>query len=291
MKCRSLHILLLSLAAAACSEVSLPVASPQLVIEGWIENGGHPIVMVTTTVSVDESFSDIDELEEHVVNWAKVTVSDGENDIVLTGQRNDDYFPPYIYTTSRMRGKVGGTYTVTVEYSGRTARATTTIPSPVPLEYIRVMRSSEHSDSYYLAGGLRDNPKTKDYYKVFTKRLGKDSIYVSSFMGLTDDSIITDGIKEIPINNGVGRIDEKLNAFFSADDIVYVRFCTLDRASWEYWSDFEEIQSLSRNPFFPITTAIRSNVTGGLGYWAGYGATTFRVSIPDSLAQNRTVVP
>lgn len=291
MKCRTLTALLLCLAATACSDVSLPVAAPQLVIEGWIENGGHPVVMVTTTVSVDESFSDINELEEHVVNWAKVTVSDGENDIVLTGQRNDDYFPPYIYTTSRMRGVAGGTYTVTVEYSGRTASAVTTIPAPVPLEYIRIMQSSDDADSYYLVGGLRDNPDTKDYYKVFTKRLGKDSTYVSSFMGLTDDSVLNAEIEEIPINNGVGRVDEKLNAFFSADDVVHVRFCTLDRASWEYWNDFEEIQSLSRNPFFPITTAIRSNVTGGLGYWAGYGTTTCCVSIPDSLVHNLTVMP
>jgi hypothetical protein len=27
-----------------------------------------------------------------------------------------------------------------------------------------------------------------------------------------------------------------------------------------------------QNPFFRYSTSIRSNINGGLGYWAGYGA-------------------
>lgn len=275
------------LLAAGCQETGLPVSAPQVVIEGWIENGLPPVVMVTTTVPVGETVSDISDLQEHVVNWAKVTVSDGDREIVLTGRKNEDYFPPYIYTTSKIRGEVGRTYSVKVEYSGRTVTATTSIPEPVNLEYIRVAKSKDKEGACQLIGGLRDDPETRNYYKVFTRREGKDSIHVSSFMGLTDDSILSDEISEIPINNGIGRTGDVFSAYFSEEDIVSVRFCTLDRPAWEYWNDFEEIQSLSRNPFFPITTSIRSNVKGGLGYWAGYGSTYRRVSIPDSLALGR----
>ena len=83
----------------------------------------------------------------------------------------------------------------------------------------------------------------------------------------------------ILVNRGItiDMVDETMN--ISLNDIVDIRFCTLDHKSWEYWSDFEEIQSLSRNPFFPVTTDIRSNIEGGLGYWAGYGSTYYTIEI------------
>lgn len=288
MKQKNLLFLILFLSLTGCiDKVQLPVSAPELVVEGWIEDGGFPVVMVTTTVPVTDTIADVSELQEHVVNWAKVTVSDGEREVVLTGQKDKNYFPPYIYTSAFMRGKAGKSYTVKVEYGGRTATAVTTIPAPKPLEYIKVVRSLNNRDMFYLIGGLKDDPQTKDYYKVFTKTKYKDTQYVSSFMGLIDDSIIDQDIKEIPINNGVGKVDEMLNAYYDVGDQISIRFCTLDKAAWRYWSDFEEIQSLSRNPFFPVSTRIHSNVRGGLGYWAGYGATYYTVSILDSLAHGK----
>ena len=63
-----------------------------------------------------------------------------------------------------------------------------------------------------------------------------------------------------------------------------VRFSTLDYASFCYWEDFEDILTLSRNPFFPVSKKVRSNVSSGYGYWAGYGSSYYKVSIPDSLS-------
>lgn len=288
MRRQILTLLLVIMPLAGCNDsIHLPEAAPQLVVEGWIEHGGFPIVMVTTTIPVTDTLSDVSELQEHVVNWAKVTVSDGEKEVVLTGQKNDNYFPPYIYTTARLRGEAGKSYKVKVEYSGRTVTAVTTIPQPKPLEYIKVVRSQDNRDMFYLIGGLKDDPETKDYYKVFTKSKVKDKTFVSSFMGLMDDSIIHEEVTEIPINNGVGKVDEMLYAYYTAGDYIDIRFCTLDKEAWRYWSDFEDIQSLTRNPFFPVSTRIHSNVKGGLGYWAGYGSTYYKVSILDSLARGK----
>ncbi|MBE6217549.1 MAG: DUF4249 family protein [Bacteroidales bacterium] len=271
-----------------CNErISLPQSGQQIVVEGWIENDRFPIVMLTTTVPVTETVTDISDLGKFVINWGKVTIDDGEKEVVLIGQKNDDYFPPYIYTTTEMRGKAGNTYRIKVEYSGKTVTASTTIPQPKQLEYIKVMRTDKNDNTFMLKGGLIDDPTTKDYYKVFTKTSGKDSTYVSSFLGLTDDSILDKDIHEIAINNGTGRIDEKMIPNFSDKDIISVRFCTLDKESWTYWNDFEEIQSLSSNPLFPISTSIRSNIKGGLGYWAGYGSTYYKVSVPDSLTMGK----
>ena len=110
-------------------------------------------------------------------------------------------------------------------------------------------------------------------------REGKDSSYVSSFLGLVNDEILKDGMNEIAVYNGMSVRDGKFDQYFEAGDVVYVRFCTLDGKSWEYWSDFEEVQSLSKNPFFPVSGMISSNVSGGLGYWAGYGSAYYRIQI------------
>lgn len=271
---------------AGCSDAYIPESVPQIVVEGWIEDKGYPVVILTTTVPIDGERKDNESLQEYLIRWGKVTISDGENDVVLTGMRDKDYFPPYIYTTSSIRGKAGKSYSLKVEYSGRTVTATTTIPEPVSLEHIKV-KKSDIEKSYYITGGLRDNRLTKDYYKFFVKRSRRDSIYKPSFMGLVNDDILSENIEELPINRGISTIIEKEGNFFSKDDIVHIRFCTLDEQSYAYWSDFDTIYSLSRNPFFPANSRIRSNIKGGLGYWAGYGSTYYMVSIPDSLAMGR----
>lgn len=271
---------------AGCADAYIPESVPQIVVEGWIEDNGYPVVILTTTVPIDGERKNNESLQEYLIRWGKVTISDGEKDVVLTGMRNNDYFPPYIYTTSSIRGKAGKSYSLKVEYSGRTVTATTTVPEPVSLEYIKV-KKSDIEDSYYLTGGLMDDRLTKDYYKFFIRRARKDSIYKPSFMGLVNDDILSENIEELPINSGISSVMEKTENFFSKDDLVFVRFSSLDEQSYAYWNDFETIYSLSCNPFFPANSRIRSNIKGGLGYWAGYGSTYYTVSIPDSLAMGR----
>ena len=272
---------------AGCSEVKLPEAEPLLVIDGWIETGKGPVVMVSSSVPVNQVIGDEEDLKKYIVTWCKVSVSDGEREVVLTGMVNDDYFPPYIYTTSSIKGVAGKTYTLTVEESkGRKVTAVTTIPEPVPIEMIKVKKSKLSADSYYLTGTIKDNPATKDYYKVFIKTHGKDSTYVPSFLGLFNDEILNSNGDEIPIYNRIDNNDRDQSTTFTADDNIMIRFCTLDETAHKYWSDFDDI-TMSQNPLFPVTSKIRSNITGGLGHWSGYGSSYYRVSIADSLALGR----
>lgn len=267
-----------------CVEKYHPEDDPQIVVEGWIDDGGYPVVILTTTVSVGEELREWGSLKDNIIRWAKVTVSDGEHEEVLTGRRSDDHFPPYIYSTARMKGEAGKTYTLTVEYSGRTATAHTVIPEAVPLEWIKV-RPSEKEGQAKIVAGLKDNPDTKDYYKLFTRVMDEDSSYVSSFMGLIDDDILGEGVNEVTVNKGTPQVfgSKDKSVTFDEDSFVLVRFCTMDEVSYRYWEDYEDIVTLNRNPFFPVTKKIRSNIEGGLGYWAGYGSSVYRISIADSL--------
>lgn len=281
---RYILALICLLCLGSCEETGMSISEPQIVIEGWIENGSAPVVILTSSVAVTEEIKDVNELRDYIITWGKVTISDGTQSVVLTGSRNNNYFPPYIYTTSKIKGEVGKTYDITVEYGNRTATASTTIPEPAQLEYLKANLSEEDSESVYLTAGLKDDPEKKNYYKTFIKIQNKDTYYQPSFMGLFDDVVLSEGIDEIPVNNCVSNLFEKRNSNFNVADTVMVRLCTMDEASFQYWSDYDTISSLSTNPFFPATTKIRSNIRGGLGYWAGYGATYYTVAIPENLA-------
>ena len=127
-------VLLLSLLFAACDDGDIqPTPQQSLVVEGWIENGEFPIVIVTKTLPISDDYQNMDNLFDHLVRWAKVTISDGENSVVLSGRYDDTYYPPYVYTTSYMRGELGKTYSLTVEYEGQKLTAQTTIPNSLPV--------------------------------------------------------------------------------------------------------------------------------------------------------------
>lgn len=277
-----LIVLLHTLMLASCTGLGLDDTTSSLVIEGWIEDGRYPVVLLTTSVPVSAAEQTLESLDEYVVRWGKVTISDGEREVVLTGGPDKRFLPPYYYTTARMRGEAGKTYTIKASYDGAVATAVTTIPRKKELEYLRV--ESVTDSSYVIMAGIEDDPMSKDFYKFFVLREGKDSTYQSSFLGLISDGVLDDDIVEVPVYNSMTVRDSVFQQYFAPDDVVYVRFSTMDQTSWFYWSDFEEIQSLSRNPFFPVSTPIRSNIEGGLGIWSGYGSCYYKVSIPDSLA-------
>lgn len=275
--------------AGCATDVVFSQDSPEIVVEGWIEDGGFPVVIVTTSVPVSTDYKDWDTLMDHLVRWAKVSISDGEKEVILTGKMDTDYFPPYIYTTARMRGEAGKKYSLKVEYGGRTETAETTIPSKVPLEYVKVL---ERTDGYGIVAGLKDNTETKDYYKFFTMVEGVDSTYVSSFLGLVDDVVLGEEVTDIAVNSTfVSNFNtiERSQVSYEENDVVRVRFVTMDETSFNYWSDYDDVTMLSTNPFFPVNKKIRSNISSGMGYWAGYGSTYYRVSIADSLALGRFV--
>ena len=146
MRKRILYSLCLLSLFTACQE-EFQESGEEFVVEGWIESGGNPVVILTRTFTVTAK-EETEEEKSVVLSWSKVTVSDGEQSVILTGDIDNRYFPPYIYTTSRMKGVPGRTYSLTVETEGRTMTAQTTIPMPDSLEALTVTPCAE-ADSLF----------------------------------------------------------------------------------------------------------------------------------------------
>ena len=101
-------ILMACATLTACMEEEDAELQTQLVVEGWIEDGGYPVVLLGETHAIDAGMQNI---ENYIVRWGKVTISDGTDSVVLTGGYDNDFFPPYKYTTFKMTGQAGKTYT------------------------------------------------------------------------------------------------------------------------------------------------------------------------------------
>lgn len=289
MRLRYIIYMIVILCCFGCTDAKIPAAESGLVVEGWIENGRHPVVIVTTSVPTTTEYQDWESLYDHLVRWAKVTISDGEQSVVLTGKYSDDYFPPYIYTTARIVGEVGKTYWLTVEYEDMTATAVTSVPEPVELEYVKV---KEVEAGYKIVAGIRDDKTVKNYYRFFTMVEGVDSTYAPSLLGLIDDAVLKEDVNEAFVNGQYVVMTDSIKrppTQYLKDDVVRIRFSNMDEQAFNYWTDYDDIASLAASPFFPVNKRIRSNVSSGMGCWAGYGSSYYRVSIADSLAQGRVL--
>lgn len=281
MRLKILTCLLFAAAALvpSCSGQESPVPTTPLVVDGWIDAGGAPVVLVSRTISPSESMQDETALMTKVVNYARVRVSDGTRTVELEGRRDDNYFPPYVYTTDRMLGEAGKTYRLEVDYPGINAWAETTIPEPSSVERFEVEVSEKTDSLFVLSAVILNDPSVRTFYKFFTKVEGRNSCWNSSFLGLVDSSIFDEGEIAVPVARGWGLLEKYRQPLFRKGEKVAVKFCTVDEASYDYWKSYDDITALARNAFFPVSENVAGNMHGALGFWAGYGANFYEVTI------------
>lgn len=277
MKTLIYSILFMTVLLPSCVDNEELPFTPELVVEGWIENDGFPVVLLGQTLPISDSNQDIN---DYTVKWAKVTISDGDTTIILTGGHDANYLPPYKYTTYNMTGRIGKTYTITAEYQNMRATATTTIPEPAKIDSLQVIRC-EDDTSYYIKAYFQDvTIEQPDYYILFSKRQ-KDKVYLFPSMGAisdeyTDRQITADIFRGTDYYSQIKREDTQ---YFKQGDVVQIKISHADEATYRFWKSYSNYKELSSNMFFPYSQNMVSNIIGGKGYWCGYGTTKRSVTI------------
>lgn len=267
---KTLFILVLSL-LVACQERDLPSAPPRLVVEGWIESGGHPVVMVTRTMSVTIGEElDAGDIAHNIIRRARVTVSDGTQSWQLQGRIDTDVFPPYRYSTDALTGEVGKTYTLRVEYEDFVVTGETTIPEPVALDRVYVREVVDGVGT--LGCAFTDPAEPGNYYKVFTKTIGKDGDYAPVAFGMVADKDLSSRTAEVFIYSTMRVMQPSIFPNIEEGDVVSVKLRTLTRDSYEVWDAQDRRFTGTAFSLRPHDTQAVTNLTGGLGYWVGYGA-------------------
>ena len=258
---------------SGCAKEVMPVDEPVLVVEGWIDAGGYPVVMLSTTVPAqDDQY--IDDLDDHVIRWARVSVSDGEREVVLTGKVDERYTPPYIYTTGKLKGEPGKTYRLTVSYDDFYAEAETYISEVAWVESFSMLQV-EGTDKYQLMANLKDVESGKGYYKFFVRLHGMNDIFLPSFLGTVNGEMLT-GEKELSVLQPYKLEMDDYTPYFALNDEVSVKFARMDAVTYEFWKMNEELQIVN-----PMYSNLPTNIRGGIGYWAGYGASTYHLKLTE----------
>ncbi len=286
-KILSLYILLSAILISCNDNYINDDNAGQLLMEGWIKEGGYPVVMLMSSVQVKMEATPVEELYEHIGNWGRVVVSDGEKSVVLTGMYDAAYYPPYIYTTTNMKGVAGKTYTIEAQWKGQTISATTTIPESVALKSITQNRVEGNDTLWSLLGNF-NAPTGKRYYSFFYRIGAESQQSIKSDVGTFDNSAVNpDNIPGKEVSYPVYRtktVDEyEVTEYFDVGDTVCIELCTMDSISFNIWQDYQNINSLSGNMFAPYTKSIRTNVVGGYGYWCGYGTSRLWTIVGEEL--------
>ena len=250
----------------------------ELVVEGWIEAGEAPVVMLTTTLSPSPEYTCLDSLSSHIVKRAKVSLSDGDTTVIMFSKQDKNYIPPFIYTTGWMTGKAGKRYTLKVEYDGKTARADCIIPEPEPIAGVTAVPAEGSDDLYTLVVTLDNKAGANKFYRILTMVEGEDTRYVSSFPSAIEGSALKDNA-EITITRGKSIDHQEFSTKFKKGSTVRVKVCTCEEATCRFWMTIDDLYTLGNTPFFPMYDNPASNIEGGLGYWAGYGASYYTVKI------------
>lgn len=268
--------------AVSCTPQAVP-NEPEIVLEGWIDEGGHPIVMLHKSINFTEDFNTMEDLiEEKIIYLGKVTVSDGETSVVLTGRVDTAYLPPYSYSSVRIMGESGRAYRVEAEFEGKKVSAVTTIPPKALFDSISVESMPDKPGFFRLTGYLTDMKEQSDYFVVFYRYKGEKQ-YRNGLHGVASDiAADTSGVLRIPIYKnmaGTSLVDKDSlsTRFFRLGDTLEIKLAAIDGVSYRFWESFASLTITSTIPFLPVSENIYTNVSGGRGYWCGYGSSTYTI--------------
>ncbi len=274
--------LIIAIGFTACEkeiEFDIPVSEPKYVIEGWIENGEVAKVIITRSAPY---FDPIDSatLANSLVTDAVVTVSDGISTENLVLGLNPASFPYIMYMGSTIKGEAGKTYSLNVQVDGNTFTAQTFLLPPVSFDSIWFKVEPNEDSLGYVWASCQDEGSTTDWYRVFTKRLGKDPDFVPMLGSTWEDKYFNGQEFVFSMFRGQASFlmeppesEEGEFGFFKIGDSVVTKLAHIEFAVYDFWSAAESEIFSGGNPF-SSPTKIPSNIQGGaLGIWSGYSVT------------------
>jgi len=266
--------------------------APKLVVEALIENGQPPVVVLSNSLNY---FSTIDTatLNNDYVHGAKVTINDGVKTYSLT-EGSSSYgggyllyyytFPQTASPANILLGDFGKQYFLRIETGGQVYTASTTIPyltKKIDSVWWKKAPNNSDTNKAVLMARVTDPPGFGNYIRYFT-RVNAGNFYPGQ-NSVFDDQIIDGKTYDIQVDRGVNR-NEKLvpedYGYFKRGDTATVKFCNIDKASFDFWRTWEFSYQSIGNPFSSPGKVISNIDNGALGSFCGYSVQYISLIIP-----------
>jgi hypothetical protein len=284
-------ILLMLISCEKAIDPKLETQSPKLVVDGQIEDGQPPIVVLTKSISY---FSSIDssQLKNTFVRNAIVTVSDGIRTHILK-----EYAVPvtngtlYYYTNdpgqpaTMIFGQIGKNYSLSIQAEGKTYTSSTSIPllaKKIDSLWWKPAPKPEPGKEAVLWVRATDPPGYGNYIRYFTKRNAGQ--FLPGLYSVFDDQFVDGKTYDLQVDAGqdktLPRDDTARSVYFAKGDTVTLKFCNIDKASFDFWRTWEYSYGAIGNPF-GTPTKVQGNISNGaLGAFCGYSVQQKTIIIP-----------
>ena len=297
--------------------VDLPQADAKIVVQGSIEPGQPPLVILSYTSGYFDP-ADLNALANSYIRDAQVKMVHGTDTIPLDMYCIADMTIDQLMQASQVSGLLpeavlglnicvytslspqsfglsGETYTLIVDKDENHLHAVTKVNFPVPLDSLWFASPSGNPlDSLgFIYGNMTDPDSLGNAYRWSAKRIShypqwitrdtylrgqqKDLTFISPMPSVYDDEFFNGLSFEFAYYRGAIAFSEKFDdrreerGFFKRGDTVVVRGCSIDMNVYKFYKSYEDQLANQGSPFASPSN-VKSNVEGGLGVWAGYGA-------------------
>jgi hypothetical protein len=304
---RNLTLLfLLTLIVSSCTKevkIDIPGYEEKLVIDGQIEPGSPPFVILSTTKNI-YSPTDLQAYINSFISGAIITVSNGSKTVILDEICSDN-LPPgsedlvsqlfgipvenligvkiCAYTTldTDIWGEVGKTYTLKVEHNGAEYTSSTTLKTPVGFSKTFWKAEAKYPEYGFGWATLSDPAPDYNAYLMEVKRINldvngneRDPLFTALFNPAFNDEFVNgttfDFAYDNPMTYGDNSVPNAVKGWYKIGDTVVTRLSQVDPLAYEFLEKkYVQINSAG-NPF-GVPTNIPTNIKGGaLGAWIGY---------------------
>ncbi len=267
-------------------------ASELLTVDASIETGQDPVVILTKSLNYFSKIT-VDILSQSLIKDADVFITDGTKthklkryDITLQGN-----VPFSLYTSDPadpatiIQGDFGKSYQLKIVWKGKEYTSVTTIPqlrkTIDSLWWVKAPNTSDTSKKVVVRAKVTDPPGFGDYARYFT-RVNNGS-FLPGLNSVFDDQLVNGTTYTVDVDRGVDRnadLDFEEYGFFQKGDTVTLKFCNINKATFDFWRTVEYSYSSIGNPFSSPTKIIGNISNGGLGYFGGYANQFKTIIIP-----------
>ncbi len=288
-------------------DVDIPAVDAQVVVEGSIEPGQPPFILVSWSQGFFDPL-DIAAFNSYFIHNAEVRVNGVLMEEVCSSQLPDSLLPILAEATGialdnlfvldfcvysnplsnpfGVMGEVGGTYELEVKVDDHVLTSTAHIPAPVLLEELWY-KTWANTDSLGLIWARITDPDTLgNAYRWFAKRINqrpgephytpKDFNFHAPLLSAFDDEFFNGTTFEVAYGRGRPQNSSALEdnnaeaGLFKDGDTVVVKWCSITPEAARAIRSLENQVGSTGNPFASPAN-VQSLIDGGLGFWIGYG--------------------
>lgn len=252
------------------------VDSPKPVIDAWFDSDGYPVVIFTSSVDPSDVSTPV---SEKVIRWGKVTLSDGEREIVLTGGPSKDYFPPYRYFTYEMKGEPGKRYRLTAEYKGLYAESECLMMEPTPVNRIEILPSVENDSAKEVYLNFISPEDCPAYYYVGVRNEETKGRALPAMMGTYKATEPGEEIR-LQVFRPKNSLDTaRYNPEFFPGENLEISLCRVPEEVFDFWVGYDNSVLFGGSQFIDTSQSLRGNIEGGYGIWSVQGVWKEYISI------------